>query len=117
VTSASLVTGMRPERSAAGGSRVAGSGSGLQIAINLVFGSPFLWCLLGALRGHLWWGSHQLIGDGVGRGSHVIWATAFALGSFWLGVSLMLTSSAARSRSLGLLLVVAGAALLVGFHS
>jgi hypothetical protein len=114
--SANLPSAMRAERSAAESPRVAGPGRGLQIAIHVVFGTPFLWCLLGALRGHLWWGVHQLIGDGVGDVSRVIWATTLALGSFWLGVSLMLMSSAARNKSVGLLLVLAGAGLLIAIH-
>jgi hypothetical protein len=87
----------------------------LQVAINLVFGAPFLWCLVSAVRGPLWWGSHRLLGDGVGRSSTLVWVTAAALGALWLGVSLMLATLPAR-KAAGVLLVLAGCALLVGFH-
>jgi hypothetical protein len=110
MTGAGLIAGVPPEPSANEGSEAARPEPSLGLAINLVFGTPFLWSLLGALRGHLWWSCHLLIGDGIGRASHVVWAASPALGSFWLGVRLMVTSAAAR-------LVVAGAALLVRFSA
>jgi hypothetical protein len=87
----------------------------LQIAINIVFGMPFLWCLLGAVRGPIWWGSHRLLGDGIGRDSAFVWAAVAALGALWLGVSLMVAPARGR-RTVGVLLVLTGSALLVGFH-
>ena len=63
-----------------------GSGAACQFTPSIVFGTPFLWCLLGAVRGPLWWGSHRLLGDGIGRDSMLAWAMVAALGALWLGV-------------------------------
>jgi len=87
----------------------------LQIAINLVFGTPFLWCLLVAVRGRVLWDSHRIFGDGLGRNSALIWAMVAALGALWLGVSLML-ASISNKRPAGGILVLLGCALLIWFH-
>ena len=67
----------------------------LQIAINIVFRTPFLACLFVASRGKLGWGYRLLEGGGNGFGSYV-WTTALALGALWLGVSLVLHPARAR---------------------
>jgi hypothetical protein len=108
-------TGMWQERAPSERSDADRSRAILQIAINIVFGTPFLWCLLGAVRGPLWWGSHQLLGDGIGRDSMLVWAMVAALGALWLGVSLVLAPVRGR-RLAGVLLILTGCALLVGFH-
>jgi hypothetical protein len=43
------------------------SGTVLQVAVNVVFGTPFLWGLLVAVRGRDLWHSHRLFGDALGR--------------------------------------------------
>ena len=96
-------------------SRSETSGRVLQVAINLVFGIPFLWCLLYAVRGPLWWGSHKVLGDDIGRISSLVWVMAAATGALWLGVSLLLSAVPAR-KFVGALLVLLGSALLVGLH-
>jgi hypothetical protein len=87
----------------------------LQVAVNIVFGLPFLWCLLIAVRGRDLWSSHRVFGDGIGRNADLLWMVAAAMGALWLGVTLMLTAARA-GRIAGALLVVVGGALLVGFH-
>ena len=83
----------------------------LQIAINLVFGTPFLACLFVALRWNIGWGYRLL--DSVHSGTHpYVWTMAAALGALWLGVSLVLHRVRAR-RPAGALLVLAGSALIV----
>ncbi len=83
----------------------------LQIAINIVFGTPFLACLFVASRGKLAWGYRLLEGGGHGFGSYV-WTMAVALGALWLGVSLVLHPARAR-RPAGALLMLVGSALIV----
>jgi uncharacterized membrane protein len=97
------------------GPKVGASRTVLQIAVNLVFGTPFLWCLLIAVRGRVLWDSHRVFGDGIGRGSTLIWVMAAALGALWLGVSFLLTTVRARTFA-GALLVLVASVLLVGFH-
>ena len=87
----------------------------LQIAINIVFGTPFLACLLVAIRGKLAWGYRFLEGGGHGFGPYV-WTMAVALGALWLGVSLAVQPARAR-RPAGALLVLAGSALIVLLNS
>ena len=87
----------------------------LRVAINFVFGMPFLWTLLVAVRGPLWWGSHRVFGDGVGRYSTLAWVMVVALGAIWLGVSLLFSSTLAR-RVAGSGSILIGGALIVAFH-
>jgi len=87
----------------------------LQIAINIVFGTPFLACLLVAIRGKLAWGYRFLEGGGHGSGPYV-WTMAVALGALWLGVSLVLHPLRVR-RPAGALLVLVGSALIVLLNS
>lgn len=87
----------------------------LHVAINFVFGMPFLWALLIAVRGPLWWGSHRLFGDSVSRLPALLWVMVVALGALWIGVSLMF--AARRGTKLaGVLMVFLGTLLLVAFH-
>jgi uncharacterized membrane protein len=109
------VTGMRQPGLPARGSDEGRARSVLQTAINIVFGFPFLWCLVGAVRGPLWWSTHRLLGDGIGRNFSFVWAMVAALGALWLGVSLMFAPARVR-RFTGVLLVLTGCALLLGFH-
>lgn len=83
----------------------------LQIAVNIVFGTPFLWCLFVAVRGNVGWGYRFLEGGSTGIAA-LIWPMAAALGALWLGVSLMLHPDRDR-RPAGALFVLAGSALLV----
>lgn len=102
-------------KSAARTSRSETSGGFLQVAINLVFGVPFLWCLLYAVRGPMWWGAHKVLGDDIGRISALVWVMVAATGALWLGVSLLFSAVPAR-RFVAALLVLLGGALLVGLH-
>jgi hypothetical protein len=103
------------DRSAKEGPKVSSSRSILQVAVNLVFGAPFLWCLLVAIRGRVLWDSHRIFGDAIGRNFALIWVMAAALGALWLGVTVMLAPTPGR-RPAGGILVLLGFALLVGFH-
>jgi hypothetical protein len=108
----------RPARRARPGSNATEtdtSGRILRAAVNLVFGMPFLFCLLTATRGHLWLQTHRMLGDGVGRAAPLLWPVIASLGALWLGVSLMLQPVPQR-RPTGALLVLAGSALLVLLH-
>jgi hypothetical protein len=87
----------------------------LQIAVNLVFGPPFLLCLFVAVRGNVGWGYRFLEGGGHSIAPYV-WTMAAALGALWLGVSLLLHPVRAR-RPAGGLLVLAGSALIVLLNS
>lgn len=87
----------------------------LQLAVNIVFGLPFFWCLLVAVRGRDMWNSHRVFGDGIGQNAHLLWIVVAAMGALWLGVSLMLMATR-LGRIAGTLLVVMGGAVLVGFH-
>ena len=96
-------------------SKVSKPRSILQIAVNLVFGTPFVFYLFVAVRGRVLWESHRIFGDGIGRNFALIWVMVAALGALWLGVSLMLASIPNR-RHAGGLLVLLGCALLVRLH-
>ena len=85
----------------------------LQIAVNLVFGIPFLWGLLVAVRGRVMWQSHRIFGDGIGRSATSLWIMVAATGAMWLGVSLMLRSSP-REKFAGLVSSLVALALLFG---
>ncbi len=87
----------------------------LQIAINLVFGAPFLACLFVAFRSNIGWGYRSLEFAGHGFGPYV-WTMAAALGALWLGMSLLLHPVRAR-RPAGAMLVLAGSALIVLLNS
>ena len=87
----------------------------LRVAINFVFGMPFLWMVLVAVRGPLWWGSHRLFGDGVGRYSALLWVMAAAVGALWLGVSLLFANTR-RQRLAGTLLIIVAAAWFVALR-
>ena len=87
----------------------------VQIAINLVFGTPFLACLFVAVRSKIAWGYRSLEVAGHEFGPY-IWTLAAALGALWLGVSLLLHPVRAR-RSAGAMLVLAGSALIVLLNS
>ena len=84
----------------------------LQIAVNVVFGAPFLWGLLVAVRGRDLWHSHRLFGDALGRAATSMWLIVAASGALWLGVSLMLRP-APRLKIAGVLVVVLACALLM----
>lgn len=87
----------------------------LQIAVNIVFGTPFLACLFLAMRGSLWDGFRRLEAGGVAIAA-VIWPMTASLGAVWLGASLLLrpvsTTRAATVRIAGALLVLAGSTAL-----
>lgn len=87
----------------------------LQIAVNIVFGTPFLWCLFVAVRGNVGWG-YRLLDAGRSSMAPYVWTMAAALGALWLGVSLVLHPVRAR-RPAGALLVLAGSALIVLLNS
>jgi uncharacterized membrane protein len=87
----------------------------LRVAINFVFGMPFLWALVVAVRGPWWWAGHRLFEASLVRYSALLWGMVVALGALWLGVSLMFARARA-GRLAGALLVLFGAALLVGLH-
>ncbi len=89
------------------------SGTVVQIAVNVVFGMPFLWGLLVAVRGRDLWHSHRLFGDALGRATTSMWLAVAALGALWLGVGLMLRP-APRLKIAGVLVVVLACGLLVG---
>ena len=58
-----------------------------RFAVAVVFGIPFLYCVQGAARGHLFTGPHA---DASLLRGFTAWAVTAALGSLWLGVSLHL---------------------------
>lgn len=87
----------------------------LQIAVNLVFGTPFLACLFVAVRSKIAWGYRFPEVGGHGFGPYV-WTMAAALGALWLGVSLVLHPVRPR-RPAGALLMLAGSALIVLLNS
>jgi len=62
---------------------------GLAVAA-AVFGIPFIYCLQGAARGHLFLGRYSFFGHDSLMSGLAAWAVATALGSLWLGVSLQL---------------------------
>jgi hypothetical protein len=86
----------------------------LQIAINLVFGTPFLACLFVARSKIAWVYRIPEIG-GYGFVPYV-WTMTAALGALWLGVSLALHPVRAR-RPAGAFLMLAGTALIVLLNS
>jgi hypothetical protein len=88
------------------------SGTVLQVAVNIVFGAPFLWGLLVAVRGRDLWHSHRLFGDTLGRATTSMWLVVAASGALWLGVSLMLRP-APRLKTAGVLLVALACGLVV----
>jgi apolipoprotein N-acyltransferase len=83
-------------------------------AVAVVFGIPFLYCVQGAARGHLFTGPHA---DASLLRGFAAWAVTGALGSLWLGVSLHLGLASRlpeRARdALAFGLIVAGAAALL----
>jgi len=85
----------------------------LGIAVNVVFGTPFLWSLLVAVRGRILWQSHRLFGDVAARGATSMWVMVAATGALWLGVSLMLHSTP-RGKLAGVVSGLVAFALLIG---
>jgi uncharacterized membrane protein len=84
----------------------------LQVAVNLVFGTPFLWALLVAVRGRTLWQSHRIFGDALGHAATSMWIMVAATGALWLGVSLML-ASAPRAKAAGGIAALVACALLL----
>src|SRR5450432_3030517 len=92
LTASHFAADARRDRSTAGEVVVDRSRTILQVAVNLVFGTPFLWALLVAVRGRTLWQSHRIFGDAIGNATS-IWIMVAATGALWLGVSLMLASA------------------------
>lgn len=88
----------------------------LRVAVNVVFGTPFLASLAFALRAPLWWRSRNVLADQIGGQPALLWATVAALGILWLGTISVLAPVAWR-RVAGALLIIAASALLVGIYS
>ena len=88
----------------------------LRVAVNVVFGAPFLASLAFALRAPLWWRSRNVLADQIGGHPALLWATVAALGILWLGTNSVLAPVAWR-RYAGALLIVVASALLVGIFS
>jgi hypothetical protein len=88
----------------------------LPLAVAAVFGIPFLYCLQGAARGRLFIGPHSFFADAPLVPGSIAWAVTAALGSLWLGVSLLLGPASRRSErvhnALGFALTLAGVAVL-----
>jgi hypothetical protein len=87
----------------------------LRVAVNVVFGTPFLASLAFALRAPLWWPNRNVLADPIGGHPALLWATVAALGILWLGTISVLAPVACR-RVAGALLVTVGSALLVGIY-
>ena len=85
----------------------------LRVAVNVVFGAPFLASLAFALRAPLWWRSRNVLADQIGGQPALLWATVAALGVLWLGAISLLAPVAWR-RFTGALLVAVAGAMLVG---
>ena len=83
----------------------------LQVAVNLVFGTPFLWALLVAVRGRTLWQSHRIFGDALGHAASM-WVMVAATGALWLGVRLMV-ASAPRAKAAGGIVALVACALLL----
>ena len=115
LTESGFAGGVPKEPTTAERLQVSTSRKVLQVAVNIVFGLPFLWSLLIAVRGRDLWNSHRMFGDGIGHDVGLLWMLVAAMGALWLGVSLMLMA-ARGGRIAGALLIVAGGMLLVGFH-
>ena len=87
----------------------------LRVAVNVVFGAPFLASLAFALRAPLWWRSRNVLADQIGGQPVLLWATVAALPVLWLGAISLLAPVAWR-RIAGAPLVTDGSALLVGIY-
>jgi hypothetical protein len=86
------------------------------LVVAAVFGIPFLYCVQAAARGRLFIGPHPFFNDAPLLSGSVAWAVTAALGSLWLGVSLLLGLAPRlpeRVRdALGFALTLAGVAVL-----
>ena len=87
----------------------------LRVAVNVVFGTPFLASLAFALRAPLWWHSRNVLADQIGGQPALLWATVAALGILWIGAISLLAPVAWR-RVAGALSVTAGSALLAAIY-
>ncbi len=85
-------------------------------AVAVVFGIPFLYCAQAAMGGRLFVGQHPFFAHSSLLSDFAAWSVTAALGSLWLGVSVLLGLAPRlpeRPRNaLGFTLTLAGVAVL-----
>lgn len=112
LTASHFAADARRDRSTADELDVDRSRTILQVAVNLVFGTPFLWALLVVVRGRTLWQSHRIFGDAIGHAATSMWIIVAVTGALWLGVSLMV-APAFRAKVAGGAAVLVACALLL----